>query len=141
MIGWAAATGDVSLHSALLFMIIFLWTPPHFWALALYRNADYRRAGIPMLPVIAGITATTRQMLLYTVLLVSVTLAPYALGMQGAVYGVLAVLLGAGFLFHALRVWRTPQDGYAKRMFAYSIIYLFALLAAMLLDRLVMVML
>jgi protoheme IX farnesyltransferase len=135
VIGWAAVTGDISWHSVTLFMIIFLWTPPHFWALALYRNADYIRANIPMMPVKSGIPATTRQMLAYTIVLVAVTLFPTFMGWQGMMYGVAAAALGAGFLFHAVRVWRSPVDGFARKMFGFSILYLFTLFAAMLADR------
>jgi protoheme IX farnesyltransferase len=135
VIGWAAVTGDVSWHALILFAVIFLWTPPHFWALALYRNADYKRAGVPMMPVTHGVAATTVQMLLYTVVLAAVTLLPFALGMQGALYGAGAALLNLNFLRHALRVRRDPQDANARRMFGFSIVYLFALFMLMLADH------
>jgi protoheme IX farnesyltransferase len=140
MIGWAAATGDVSLVGLALFLLIFLWTPPHFWALALYRSDDYRRAGVPMLPVVAGPRATKRQMLLYTLLLVPVALAPTLLGAVGWLYGAIALALSAGFIAHAVAVWHAPDDrrghGAAKRMFKFSLIYLALLFAALPVDRL-----
>ena len=104
MIGWAAATGTVSVESIALFLLIFMWTPPHFWALALYRAGDYEKAGVPMLPVVAGARATKIQMLIYTVLLFPLALAPWYLGMTGALYGAAAVLLGGLFILAAVRV-------------------------------------
>jgi len=140
MIGWAAVTGDVSWVGIALFLLIFLWTPPHFWALALYRSDDYRRAGVPMLPVVAGPRETKKQMLLYTLLLVPVALAPTLLGAVGWLYGAVAVVLSAGFIAHAVAVWRAPDDrrghGLAKRMFKFSLLYLAVLFAALPLDRL-----
>jgi len=140
MIGWAAVTGDVSLTGLTLFLLIFLWTPPHFWALALYRSDDYRRAAVPMLPVVAGARATKKQMLVYTLVLVPVALAPTLLGAVGWLYGAVALALGAGFIAHAVRVWRAPDDrrghGAARRMFKFSLIYLAVLFAALPLDRL-----
>jgi protoheme IX farnesyltransferase len=140
MIGWAAATGDVSLVGVALFLLIFLWTPPHFWALALYRSDDYRRAGVPMLPVVAGPRATKKQMLLYTLILVPVALAPTLLGAVGWLYGAVAIALSAGFIAHAVTVWRAPDDrrghGAAKRMFKFSLLYLAVLFAALPVDRL-----
>ncbi len=138
MIGWAAVTGDVGLASLALFAMIFMWTPPHFWALALYRSDDYQRAGVPMLPVVAGRRETKRQILLYAVLLLPVTLAPYFLGVAGPVYGALAALLGAIFIGCAVRVYREPdaaRDRAARRMFAFSILYLFILFALLIVDR------
>ncbi len=135
VIGWAAVTGDVSWHAWTLFLIIFLWTPPHFWALALFKSGDYARAQVPMLPVTAGVAATTRQMLLYTMLLLPATLAPWALNWQGAVYGAGALVLGLLFLRHAVKVWRKPEGPNSRRMFGYSILYLFALFGFMLVDR------
>jgi protoheme IX farnesyltransferase len=136
MIGWAAVTGDVSLASLALFAIIFMWTPPHFWALALYRSGDYAKAGVPMLPVVSGAAETKRQILLYTLILVPLTFAPYALGVVGPRYAVAAALLGAAFILCAVRVWRADDavERPAKQMFAYSILYLFLLFAAMTLD-------
>ncbi len=110
MIGWAAVTGHIGVMPLLLFAIVFLWTPPHFWSLALYMKGDYARAGVPMLPVVAGPRATRHQILLYTIVLAPFAVLPWALGYTGPVYGVTAAVLGAGFLFHAVRVWRDRQD-------------------------------
>jgi protoheme IX farnesyltransferase len=134
MIGWAAVTGDLSLLPVLLFAIIFMWTPPHFWALALYRSDDYARAGVPMLPVVAGERETRRQILLYSLLLVPVTLSPWALGLAGPLYGAATAVLGAIFLGLAVRIWRGTGDRAAKHMFAYSILYLFLLFALLLAE-------
>ncbi|MBV8938821.1 MAG: protoheme IX farnesyltransferase [Alphaproteobacteria bacterium] len=136
VIGWAAATGGISMHAVLLFLVIFLWTPPHFWALALHRNEDYRRAHIPMLPVTHGIAATTAQMLGYTCALAAISLLPALLGMQGALYAAGALALNACFLWHAFTVRRNPSGSHAMRMFGFSILYLFALFGLMLADRL-----
>ena len=135
MIGWAAVTGDVTLASVALFAIIFLWTPPHFWALSLYRAGDYQRAGVPMLPVVAGARETTRQMLIYSVLLLPLTLTPYALGVVGVRYAVAATVLGLGLVALALRVRRDAGERAAKQMFGYSILYLFLLFALMMVDK------
>ncbi len=135
MIGWAAVTGTVSLESMALFLIIFMWTPPHFWALALYREGDYAKAGVPMLPVVAGKDETRRQILIYTMLLVPLTLAPVGLGMAGAVYGIVAAVLGGAFLWLALRVRRARDDASARRLFGFSIFYLFALFAALIAEH------
>jgi protoheme IX farnesyltransferase len=135
MIGWAAATGTVSVESIALFLLIFMWTPPHFWALALYRAGDYEKAGVPMLPVVAGPRATKIQMLIYTVLLFPLALAPWYLGMTGALYGAAAVLLGGLFILAAVRVLNDDSDRSARKMFAYSLFYLFALFALLILDR------
>jgi len=136
MIGWAAATGGVSIEPILLFLIIFLWTPPHFWALSLYRAEDYARAGVPMLPVVAGPQETRRQILLYTLLLAPLGAAPWFLGYAGATYGVAALVTGAVMIALAFRV-RAERQGYvaAKQMFAFSILYLFLLFAMLLVDR------
>ena len=138
MIGWAAVTGDVSAVGVALFLLILLWTPPHFWALALYRSDDYRRAGVPMLPVVAGPRRTKLQMLLYTLVLVPVALAPTLLGAVGWLYGAVAVALSAGFIGHAIAVWRAPDDrrghAAAKRMFKFSLLYLAVLFAALPVD-------
>ncbi|NQU62559.1 MAG: protoheme IX farnesyltransferase [Rhodospirillales bacterium] len=143
VIGWAAVTGDVGLGAIALFAIIFLWTPPHSWALALFRKGDYEAAGVPMMPVVAGIRETKRQMLIYTALLIPVTFAPVLIGMSGALYGIAAVLLGAGFARHAWRVWKDPveiEGGHAaKPMFLYSILYLFAVFLGLLADRLLFI--
>jgi len=139
VIGWAAATGHVSAVGVALFLLIFLWTPPHFWALALYRSDDYRRAGVPMLPVVAGARATKRQMVVYTLVLLPVALAPALLGAVGWLYGAVAAGLGVVFVSHALAVWRAADDrrghGSARRMFKFSLIYLAVLFAALPLDQ------
>jgi len=145
LIGWAAVTGSVSLVPLVLFAIVFFWTPPHFWSLALFSNSDYARAGVPMLPVVAGARETRRQIALYTALLVPVSLLPWVVGFSGPVYGGAALVLGAGFLASAWRVLRDRQDGQgvsltrdapAKAAFRYSIVYLFVLFAALAVDRL-----
>jgi heme o synthase len=138
MVAWAAVTGDVSWASASLVLPIFLWTPPHFWALALYRSGDYQRAGVPMLPVVAGEAETRRQMLLYTLLLVPATLLPCWLDVAGWLYGTVALLLGLAFIAAAIAVWRAPAGDHrtARRMFRVSLVYLAALFAALPLDRL-----
>ena len=135
MIGWAAVTGAVSVESIALFLIIFMWTPPHFWALALYRQGDYAKAGVPMLPVVAGKEETRRQILIYTALLVPLSLAPVALGMAGVIYGTVAAAMGGTFLWLALRVRRARDDASARRMFGFSILYLFALFAALIAEH------
>ena len=136
MIGWAAATGGIAIEPVLLFLIIFFWTPPHFWALSLYRKEDYARAGIPMLPVVAGDRETRRQILIYTLILVPLGVAPWLLGYTGAIYGMAAVIMGAVMLALAFRV-RAEQHGYtaSKQLFAFSILYLFLLFAMLLVDR------
>ncbi|MCF8495798.1 MAG: heme o synthase [Alphaproteobacteria bacterium] len=134
MIGWAAVTGDVSLYPLILFLIIFFWTPPHFWALSLFAGEDYRRARIPMLPVVAGIRATKIQMLLYTLILLPVTLAPFFFGLASPLYGLVAGILGLFFIFTALRVLRDDGLGSARLMFGYSVFYLFALFLALVLT-------
>ena len=136
MIGWAAATGEVGVGAIALFALVFLWTPPHFWALSLYRRDDYERAGIPMLPVVAGVRETKRQILFYTALLTPVSLAPVWLGMASWVYGAAALGLGAGFLLSAARLWREPDRRAAPFLFAFSILYLFVLFAVLMADRL-----
>jgi protoheme IX farnesyltransferase len=135
MIGWAAVTGAVSLESIALFLIIFMWTPPHFWALALYREGDYAKAGVPMLPVVAGKEETRRQILIYCALLVPISMAPLALGMAGAIYGAVAAAMGGYFMWLALRVRRTRDDASARRMFGFSILYLFSLFAALIAEH------
>ncbi len=134
MIGWAAVTGDISLASVLLFAIIFFWTPPHFWALALFANEDYKRANIPMLPVVAGEKATKIQMLAYTLILLPLTLAPWALGFSGSVYGLAALILGFLFILSAMRTLLDESRKSARLMFGYSVFYLFALFLAMMID-------
>jgi protoheme IX farnesyltransferase len=134
VIGWAAATSEVGLEPLILFLIVFLWTPPHFWALALNRADDYARAGVPMLPVVAGRAATTRQILIYSILLALISLLPWALGFAGAVYGVAAVTGGTLFVGLALRLRRAGAfyRRAAHRLFGFSIAYLFVLFAALL---------
>jgi protoheme IX farnesyltransferase len=145
VIGWAAVTGSVDLVPLILFAIVFVWTPPHFWSLALFANADYRRAGIPMLPVVAGARETRRQIVIYTLLLVPLSLAPWLIGFSHTVYGVAAAVLGIGFLVSVWRVAIDRQDASgvsltndvpARAAFKYSILYLFALFAALAVDRL-----
>jgi heme o synthase len=137
MIGWAAVTGDISLEPVVLFLIIFFWTPPHFWALSLYRAEDYARAGVPMLPVVAGEPETRRQILLYTLLLAPLGVTPWFLGYTGAIYGITAAVTGAVMIALAFRI-RAEKRGYvaAKQMFGFSILYLFLLFAMLLVDRL-----
>ncbi len=146
LIGWAAVTGSVDLVPLVLFAIVFFWTPPHFWALALFAHGDYARAGVPMLPVVAGARETRRQILIYTLLLVPISLAPYAMGFSGRLYGVAALLLGLGFVVGAWRVWTDAQDAAgnsqtndmpARATFKYSILYLFVLFAALAIDHLI----
>jgi protoheme IX farnesyltransferase len=135
MIGWAAVTGDVSLAPVALFALIFMWTPPHFWALALFRRGDYEKAGVPMLPVVAGARATKLQMLLYTAVLLPLGLAPWWLGIAGPLYAAAALALGLTFLGFAVWVWFDETERAAKRMFGYSILYLFLMFTAMMVDR------
>ena len=135
VIGWVAASGQLSLEPVLLFMLIFLWTPPHFWALALYRSGDYAKVGVPMLPVTHGADATKRQMLAYTLALVACSLSLQPLGFASLIYTVAAALLGAEFLRHALRVQRGDSPKQAMGMFGYSILYLFLLYGALLADH------
>jgi heme o synthase len=137
MIGWAAATGSLSVEPVLLFMIIFFWTPPHFWALALTRTEDYARAGIPMLPVVAGDASTRRQILLHTLTLVPLGIAPWAFGYAGTLYGLTATVTGAIMLALALQVFRErrPVERASKHLFAFSILYLFLLFAVLLVER------
>ena len=137
MIGWAAVTGSVSFEPFLLFLIIFMWTPPHFWALAICRSEDYARAGIPMMPVVSGDAVTRRQILIYTILLVPVGIAPWPLGYAGPLYGVVAVVTGAIMLWLAMQVLRErrPVDRASKQLFAFSIVYLFLLFAVLLVER------
>ena len=141
MIGWVAVTGQITLMPVLLFLIIFFWTPPHFWALALFVQTDYAKAGIPMLPVVAGQAATRRQILIYALLLAPLSLLPWWIGGTGPVYGWAAAVLDAVFVALALRVGLrgdTPPDGMKpeKRLFAYSVFYLFAVFTALVADHL-----
>ncbi|MBE9553144.1 MAG: protoheme IX farnesyltransferase [Proteobacteria bacterium] len=139
MIGWIAVTGTVDWHSTILFLIIFLWTPPHTWALALFRSGDYEAAGVPMMPVAKGKRTTKVQMVIYTLLLVPATLLPWVVGMSGLVYAIPVALLGAWFLRHSLIVLKTKEtdedaDKKARSMFLYSILYLFLIFGFLLVD-------
>jgi protoheme IX farnesyltransferase len=136
MVGWAAVTGDMSLGSVVLFAIIFMWTPPHFWALSLYRRDDYEKAGVPMLPVVSGVRETKRQILLYTLLLAPLATAPAVIGMASWIYGAVAGALGLVFVGLAVGIWREAGDAVARRTFAFSILYLFLVFAALIADRL-----
>ena len=135
VLGWAAVTGEVSSDACLLFLIIFAWTPPHFWALALYRTKEYAQAGLPMLPVTHGAEYTRLMVLLYTLILFGVTLLPYATHMSGLLYLVGAVALGGGFVAHGWKLWRDYSDALARKTFRYSIVYLSALFAILLIDH------
>ena len=140
LIGWVAVTGDVSTLPLLLFAIIFLWTPPHFWALSLFVRSDYAAAGVPMLPVVAGVESTRRHIVLYTLPMVAAAVAPWALGLAGWIYGAVAIGLSAAFLMLALlvaanRATEPKQMGPEKRLFAFSILYLFGLFAALVADK------
>ncbi len=136
IIGWASVTGGISLEPVVLFLIIFMWTPPHFWALALYRKDDYARAGVPMLPVVAGEAATRWQILLYTLLLAPLGVAPWLMGYAGLAYGVAAIAGGAIMIALALRIL-AEKEGFraSKQMFAFSILYLFLLFAVLLAEQ------
>ncbi len=147
VIGWAAVTGDVTLVPLILFAIVFFWTPPHFWSLALWAHDDYARAGVPMLPVTAGARETRRQIVIYTVLLAPIGLLPWLVGFSGPAYAAVATVLGAMFLRHALAVLRDSQDeagrsltrdAPARACFRFSLYYLFILFAALAIDRLVL---
>ena len=137
MIGWTAVTGSLSLEPVLLFLIIFMWTPPHFWALALYRTEDYARAGIPMLPVVAGDRSTRRHIMLYTLILVPLGVAPWLAGFAGVLYGGIALVTGAIMLTLAWQVLneRHPAERASRNLFAFSILYLFLLFATLLVER------
>jgi len=145
VVGWAAVSADIGLGAIVLFLIIFLWTPPHSWALALFRRGDYQAAGVPMLPVVAGERATQRQMIAYTALLLPTSLLPVAIGLSGILYAGVAVLFGIGFAFYTVRLWQSGQtpdntpdtDHPARRLFFFSIQYLFALYLALLIDQMV----
>ena len=134
MIGWAAVAGQIDWGAIALFGIIFFWTPPHFWALSLYRANDYAAAGVPMLPVVAGVRETKRQMLLYTLVLWPMTLLPWLLGIAGPVYAVMAFVLSAVFTFEAVRVCRDDGENRAREMFAFSLLYLFLVFSLLLVD-------
>lgn len=134
MIGWAAVTGDVSLTSIILFAIIFFWTPPHFWALALFRAKDYAAAGVPMLPVTSGGAVTRRHILAYTVILLPISWLPAALGTSGWLYAGVATALGVGFIAHAVRLWQDGTQRSATKTFHFSILYLFGIFGALVVD-------
>ena len=136
VIGWAAVTGGLSVEPLILFAVIFMWTPPHFWALALFRNDDYLRANVPMMPVVAGETETRRQILIYAVLLAPLALAPAVIGMTSMAYGVVVAALGLNFIRLSWVLYRQPDDAAAKRLFAFSILYLFLLFLGLVIDRL-----
>jgi protoheme IX farnesyltransferase len=135
VLGWAAMRGDVGPEALVLFLIIFLWTPPHFWALALYRVEDYRKSGLPMLPVTHGSEFTRLQILLYTLVLFAACLLPFAIGMSSWLYLVAALALSAGFTWYGFRLWRDYSDALARRTFRFSLIHLSVLFAALLLDH------
>ncbi len=146
VIGWAAATGSIALLPVLLFAIVFFWTPPHFWALSLYASGDYERAGVPMLPVVRGQRHTRICVMVYALLLLPITLAPFALGLMGRIYGISALVLGLLFVVYCWRVLQDPQDAKgasltnnapARAAFKFSILYLFILFGACAVDRLV----
>jgi len=134
VVGWAAVTGDIGLPAIVLFMIIFLWTPPHFWALSLYANSDYKKAKIPMMAVVRGEYSTKIQMLLYTLILFPVTLLPYFMGFAGILYGISAVFLSGFFIVSAVKVLKSDDMKFARAMFGYSIFYLFALFLMVMID-------
>src|SRR5690606_3569843 len=139
MLGWACVTGGVSLDSVILFMIIFLWTPAHFWALALFKMRDYGAVGIPMMPNVAGERSTKNQIVVYAVLTAVVAVAPSVTGLAGIGYGLFAAVLGVIFIYCSIAVWRMPDGDQkmiaAKKMFAYSVFYLFAIFSALLADH------
>ena len=135
MIGWAAATGTVSMESVLMFLIIFFWTPPHFWALAIFSADDYARAGVPMLPVVSGARETRKQILIYTLILVPLGMSPWLFGFAGLTYGVVSAVAGAAILALAARMLTDTSNRAAKQLFGFSILYLFLLFAFLMIDR------
>ena len=135
MVGWAAVTGDMAIGSIVLFAIIFMWTPPHFWALSLYRRGDYEKAGVPMLPVVAGVAETKRQILLYTLVLAPLGAAPAMIGMASWYFGAIAATLGIMFIAMAVGILRDTGETYARRTFTFSLLYLALLFAALIADR------
>ena len=135
MIGWAAVTNDISIGSLTLFAIIFMWTPPHFWALSLYRSGDYEKAGVPMMPVVSGIEETKRQILIYTLLLFPFTLVPAFIGMTSLTGGLIIGALGIWFIRHALLVLKSERSEEPRAMFRYSILYLFLVFVVLLADH------
>lgn len=138
VLGWVAVTGEVHAYALLLFLIIFVWTPPHFWALAIFRREDYARAMVPMLPVTHGVEYTRQQILFYTILLVLVTLLPWFSGMSGVFYLGGVLVLDAVFLYYAIRLMKPPNEAYAMKVFGYSIWYLMVLFAFLLIDHWIM---
>ncbi|RWM14234.1 MAG: protoheme IX farnesyltransferase [Mesorhizobium sp.] len=138
VIGWAAATGAVGVESLILFLIIFLWTPPHFWALALFKIGDYAAAGIPMMPNVAGQASTRRQVFVYSLILAPIGVLPWAFGFASGLYGIVSAALGAGFIWHAWKLLVDKEMKFAKALFAYSIFYLFAIFAVLLADTITM---
>ncbi len=136
VLGWAAMTGQIGLPALALFLIIFLWTPPHFWALACYRRADYAKAGLPMLPVSHGVPMTTLHILLYTIMLVAVSYLPFTLGLSGLIFVGLVSVLNLGYLREAWMLWRRYSDDRARGAFRYSLVYLTGLFVALFVDRL-----
>ena len=139
VLGWAAMTGAVTAESLVLCLIIFLWTPPHFWALALYRVEDYRQSGLPMLPVTHGQKFTTLQIFLYTLVLLVACLLPYLIGMSGKLYLVVALVLSLGFMYYGWRLLRAYSDALARQTFRFSLVHLTGLFAALLLDHYLLV--
>jgi protoheme IX farnesyltransferase len=135
MIGWVSVTGTFSFESGILFLIIFLWTPPHTWALALFRHGDYERVGVPMMPVVVGSHSTKVQMLIYTLLLVPVTLIPGLIGLSGWIYTIAALGLGLGFIYHCLKLLKADDDSHAKPTFLFSILYLSLIFLSLLVDH------
>jgi len=135
VLGWAAVTGEVTHEALLLFLIIFAWTPPHFWALALYRREEYAKAEVPMLPVTHGVAFTQLHVFLYTLILLAVSMLPFVVGMSDWFYGVSALILGLIFLFYSYRIWKSYTDEVAKATFRYSILYLSLIFSALLIDH------
>ena len=135
MIGWAAVTGDIALGSVVLFAIIFIWTPPHFWALALFRSGDYEKAGVPMMPVVSGVRKTKKQMIIYTILMAPFAVAPAFIGMISIVSGVVIGIMSLWFIVHSIRVWRSDDMDTPRRMFKFSILHLFVIFVILLADN------
>jgi protoheme IX farnesyltransferase len=138
VVGWAAATGDIGVESLVLFLIIFLWTPPHFWALALFKIGDYAAAGIPMMPNVVGQASTRKQIFAYSLMLAPIGVLPWAVGFASGLYGIVSAALGAGFIWHAWKLLVDKEMKRAKALFAYSILYLFAIFAVLLADTIAM---
>jgi len=139
MIGWMAASGDIALGSIVLFAIIFLWTPPHSWALALFRRGDYEAAGVPMMPVVAGDASTKKQMLIYTCLLIPTTLLPVFINMSGAIYGLTALVLGVEFFRRCFKLWQDDGIDKARPLFFFSILYLTLIFVALIIDKILFI--